>query len=506
MPSTEEARVSLNLDAPFESQAARAAAAGQRLVQTLDDISAASQRATARDLGIKTDAAAFSTASSGDFKRSAWEPPSRPSPWASPAAPQDPRMPPAPGAAEAAPAGKKSLDIAVNGKIPPDLRYLLKQVGVGKAALKAPIVAAGFNLTELALGRKGLAQLQALELRASVQGRQLFAGVDAQPVVRATDRFFQIVNKGTPAGKALSSILSSAFNPFFSAVERAEPYISTFVKGMILGALEVQTAWYDLRLAILPVTEAIASIDAGPVDGLGTAADVATAPFRALAAVIREIGVGYEALARNGVFGAQESQRANDKYNQERAEEASANASRMAGKSQVFERTEGSGGAWQRNEGEEVARAVQTGLDIANGLADGIYTGVPAVAAAGARAGQAAVDGARSPAGADAHSPSRKGIKTGRDVGEGLVVGQDASLSDVAAAGARLGAKAVPSAGGAGALAGTGITIASLTVQVAVTGGKGAEENARRGANIGVRAGLREIAAQLGVPLEVAAA
>ncbi len=66
--------------------------------------------------------------------------------------------------------------------------------------------------------------------------------------------------------------------------------------------------------------------------------------------------------------------------------------------------------------------------------------------AEGAQLGQAVIDGVRSDPGTAADSPSRKGIKAGKEVADGLIIGMQEGQPAVDAQSARLGDAAVPTA------------------------------------------------------------
>ena len=67
-------------------------------------------------------------------------------------------------------------------------------------------------------------------------------------------------------------------------------------------------------------------------------------------------------------------------------------------------------------------------------------------AAEGAKVGQAAIDGASGPEGADNKSPSKKGRKIGKDIADGIVEGMQEGTPEVTAQSSRLGDAAVPTA------------------------------------------------------------
>ena len=90
------------------------------------------------------------------------------------------------------------------------------------------------------------------------------------------------------------------------------------------------------------------------------------------------------------------------------------------------------------------------GDNISQGLINGIKNKIASgsIYAAGAAAAMEAIRGAKSKKGADQNSPSRKTIKVGLGIGEGLEVGMERSTSSVYAAGATLGDTAVQAVNG----------------------------------------------------------
>jgi hypothetical protein len=66
--------------------------------------------------------------------------------------------------------------------------------------------------------------------------------------------------------------------------------------------------------------------------------------------------------------------------------------------------------------------------------------------AQGAKVGAAAADGVRGPQGTDAGSPSKKGIKAGKEIAEGIIQGMQEGEAEVSVQSSRLGSSAVPTA------------------------------------------------------------
>lgn len=89
------------------------------------------------------------------------------------------------------------------------------------------------------------------------------------------------------------------------------------------------------------------------------------------------------------------------------------------------------------------------GEAVGDGIIEGMKSKEAAVKAGGAALGAGAAEGARGPAGADAHSPSRKTTRTGRDLGQGVIVGMQREQPSVERAAARFLMPSLPGAGGA---------------------------------------------------------
>lgn len=168
-------------------------------------------------------------------------------------------------------------------------------------------VSFGRMVGELAIGYRGMAQMQALTARAQYNFRMLFSGVNPAPLVRAYDRFLQNFSKASVTGQALSGIFERAFNGIFGLFERAEPYITAFMQSMLIAFLTVETAILRVRIALVPYQSALESIVssssllkvasiAGSAAFVGAAAyaTVAAAPFLALAAAILAVAAAFE--------------------------------------------------------------------------------------------------------------------------------------------------------------------------------------------------------------------
>lgn len=514
--SSETETISLNLDGSFAQEAERAARASDQLADALGAVGDASQR-------IKSPA--FSRATDENFKRSKWEQ----------------AVPPVGAArgpkAKAQSSGLMKFDGTTPTKggtdsesktfgAPKDLKYLLKAAGIGKAAMAAMGAAAGLELTKLALGYKGMAQLQAIGARTGLQIRGLFRGVDPMPVVRAADRLSQIFNPATAAGKALSGMFTRAFNGIFGIVEKAEPYVSAFFKGMIIGAQYAEIGWLNLRLALKPTTDAIADA-IGPMDAtagaavaggaaltyLGATAAAAAAPFLPLAAAIGAVGAAVDQLTKlsrewnTGDWDLIKNKLAKDigitsQEDREKALQAEGMANFQASQAKAVGNAPGGQAAAANDNG------ISTGKAYADGMVQGVGQGAAAVGAAGQSIAKTLDKGVRDAA--QIHSPSRLARDTARNYPAGTVQGIDDGAGDVQAAADRslvptMGAGAPGAAGGAAGARG-----GPIFVTIKHEWPAGVEKASRTAIEDAGEAGtwraIRVLAEQLGVPVELAAA
>jgi hypothetical protein len=361
------------------------------------------------------------------------------------------------------------------------------------------------DLTQMAIGWRGVGQLQMVSLKATMDLRRAVSGVDAQPLVRGATALERNLSKSTVTGRALSEELTRGFNATFSVIERLEPVAEGVLQTLVLGGLEAEIAWQRGRAAAAPLVVLIEDATSR-VDGMGASADAAVAIFEKMETVVegvaRAISFAAEKMDSLVKFSVRkvydtpqfradaEADRARDEQRKRAA------AAEEAGPKEVY-RFEG---------GKLVARdivegGVQTGQDIAAGIGKGIDAGIPAVRAAGARAGQAAVDGARGPAGADAHSPSRKTERLGGDMDEGAIRGMERDASGVAAAAAKALAPDVePRPGQAGPAGGTtaGLSIGQIGP---FHFGELTPQNMRQAAEEAVREGVRAALIRLGLPI-----
>lgn len=159
------------------------------------------------------------------------------------------------------------------------------------------------ELTQLALGYRGMERLAGITQRAQFRFRQLFAGIQPKPVLDTLERISFLFSKQTTAGRALGGLLERSFNGLFGSVKTNEPLILDFFKGLVLGALRVEGAWLTLRVALFPITnllrKALNQVGVGAV--LGQVAIVALTA-KMVGATAATIGLGGAAAAAASKF------------------------------------------------------------------------------------------------------------------------------------------------------------------------------------------------------------
>lgn len=534
MSATGTDTVSLNLDGSFATEAAKAAAAGEKLAGALGGVDAAASKAEA---SVKAAAEAARASFTSYTRSSALD---EESPWAKAAEAQRKAMAKARQQAEADgyDPRKKAIREAKEyadaikaarpgggakggggedgaGGSPKDLKYLLKTAGIGKAAQAAVGAASSVELAKLAMGVRGMAMLQALGMRAQMQFRQLFRGVDPAPVIRAFDRFTQLVNGNTAAGKAMAGLFSRAFNGLFSAVEKVEPVLSAMVKMALIGAQGMEIAWLRARIALLPVTNALA--DAGiEIDGIGLAAQMAAAPFQVLGAYAETLGkfitFAYEAAVKlNGALGGIPSAVLSKVPDVARAygdvygKAGSALTAPLAGGAAAVRGLLGqpeppAGSSPKPDAPGAKAAGYATGQAYPQGVAEGVASGQAAVDAAGAATLRGLNASARRAG--KIQSPSKLAEETGAEYPAGLERGVQRGVGAVQAAGSAL-VPNMPGAGGGGAARGLGGAL-SVSITHLWQGERPKDHRAyEKAAEAGDLLAMRSIAQQLGVSVEL---
>ncbi|WP_434042241.1 MULTISPECIES: hypothetical protein [Sorangium] len=165
--------------------------------------------------------------------------------------------------------------------------------GLGGAAAQAKALAlslgavagvsGALGLAKVAIGYQGMARLQMISYQAGLQIRSLFRGVDSRPLERAYLQFTKLFSLSSTTGQSLSDVMTRGFNGLFRAIEKAEPYVSAFVRGAILGGMKLEVLWLRARVWLFPFTAALGDA-VGKVDGITVAAYAGMAAVGLLAA------------------------------------------------------------------------------------------------------------------------------------------------------------------------------------------------------------------------------
>jgi hypothetical protein len=322
--------------------------------------------------------------------------------------------------------------------------FALARGAVGSVAQAAGIGGTA-DLARLALGYRGVAQLQAIMFRTQLQGRQLFRGVDPSPAVRAADRFFNSIFSGSRvAGQALQGIITRNVNDFFKLLESGQPTATAFFQALIIGALQVENSWLDLRLALLPVMDLIEDT-IGPTDQLAQALGLG-------GSAAEMFGNSIRAVLQPMIDGAQIAGILADQINRLRAELGADNKIEFGGASAAG------------------PQGMATGKAYADGLAKGAASGAGAVDAAGRNLGIGLDKGVR--AATETHSPSKVAERTGKEYPAGYAIGVEKGTPKVDAAVEKMSPSDGSGNGASAARVGASASI-SVTNYITVQGGGG---------------------------------
>lgn len=352
-------------------------------------------------------------------------------------------------------------------------------VGSLRGALPLMAALAGgaglMGVAKIAIGYKAMSQMQGILARTQLGFRQLFAGVDPQPLVRALDRFSKNFTSQTAMGRALGGILTSSFNSIFSVIEKAEPYLTAFGQGMILAFLQAKVAVKEARNALYPY---IGSLDGlvssstamsfavyaggAALAGVAIYAGLMAAPFIALGAAILAVAAAFEQASKL-------------------AKEWDGNAFWNKVKSDVGINSQADNekalGITVGSDSDQAAKASSAGQTTGEAMGAGVVAGLKSSEASAKAAGEslAAAADAGVRAKAEIRSPARLFRRSGRHMGEGQALGLEDSQDRVqkAAASSLVPDPAnLPKLGGGGAGRGT-ITGPLVSIgQIIVQGGE----------------------------------
>jgi hypothetical protein len=392
-------------------------------------------------------------------------------------------------------------------------------------------VAGVASLAGMAIGYKGMARLQALSYRASLDLRGLFRGVDASPLLRAVTKLESNLKTNTVTGAALSGLLTRGFNGFFSLLEKAEPYVTAFGQGMLLAGLYAENGILRARLALAPYMGAILGVvssttllkTAAVGGGLAIAvaagyAAAAAAPFLALAGAVGAVAAALEQASKLAKeWDESSSSQIWAKFKQDIGVTSSEDAEKailakaQANAAKNAPRPGPAAGpalaAAGAAPGPALAAGASTGKALAAGVVVGMQAGTPDVKAAGAALAAAADAGVKEKA--EIHSPSRLFKRRAGQMGEGAEEGFAAAAPGVQEAAARALVPGGPSGGGGapvgGSSAGGGLSVLVTIGQVVFPNVRGGRPEDIRGAFEGAAPWLadlimHQIAGARGVP------
>lgn len=307
--------------------------------------------------------------------------------------------------------------------------------GAIKGALPLMIAATGAagiaGLAKVAIGYRAMSQIQGILARTQIGFRQLFAGVDPQPLVRAIDRISRNFTAQTATGRAMGDAMTRAFNGIFRAVEAAEPYVTAFGQGILLAFLYAENAVLRARVALAPYTGAldgvvsstslmrVAAIGGGiALAAAAGYAVVAAAPFLALGAAIMAVAAAFEQASKLA-----------KEWDENSSSQIWRKLKSDLGVMSTEERNKASGivtgDDYDRMQADKAKASGQAvGQAMGAGVVDGMASAEAAVKAGGEKLAAAAEAGAK--AKAEIRSPSRKMRRdVGRQLGEGVALGEE---------------------------------------------------------------------------------
>lgn len=295
--------------------------------------------------------------------------------------------------------------------------------GLALGAAKIGIGGLG-DLTKMAVGLKGMAKLDAITARTTLNFKRMFLGIDSSPLIRAADVFSKNFGPTTIMGRAIGDIFTRSFNGIFAAVEKLQPYLTAFGQGMVIAFLMAEVGIARAKAALQPYTGALDGIISSTTGMrvatvLGGAAlvtlagyaVVAAAPFLALSAAILAVSAAFEQASKLA-----KEWDGDAFWNKVKSDLGINN---QADTEKAMGITVGSDKDQKDNKGKGQTNGMAMGL----GMVAGMDASGAAVEAAGKRMAANADRGVKT--GADIHSPSRVFRKSGRFMGEGVALGME---------------------------------------------------------------------------------
>lgn len=328
----------------------------------------------------------------------------------------------------------------------------------------------GKSLFSFALGFRGMARFQNIMYRTQVGLRQLFRGTDSRPLLDSFERLTGLISPASSTGQAFGRIIQLAFDTIARGIQTATPYIEKGFAGALIGLEEAQIAITELRTGFVLihalgvyVANAISKAwdrVTGGFERARKALDKAGGAVRALLPETTPEAASVAANVSTGEVPAEQPQfvevarhalATQQALADLRAEAQSPIAVSVAANTNALGDV---GPRVSKLSSDATPKAEKVGADITSGVARGMRSGIPDVAAAGAEVSAAAIGGAQNEA--DIRSPSGEARREiGQRLGQGTALGLRDTASLVQAAADSL----VPSVGGsisAGSRSGAG--------------------------------------------------
>lgn len=148
------------------------------------------------------------------------------------------------------------------------------------------------------INAKKMLEFSTIFAKAKEELADLGAGVDLAPMAEALGDITAELGKGTVTGKALRELMTTFGNGLVASFKAAAPFIKGFFTGLVLLALDLGIAYYEVKEAILDVVgdDVLDGFD-GVESGILAAKVAAGALAVVLAAAAVGVGIAVAAIA-----------------------------------------------------------------------------------------------------------------------------------------------------------------------------------------------------------------